>query len=138
MEENGFQEGVDFSTLPGKSSGCWPTTAIIRDLIIKKAVWEDIMDNLICIRTDANEYRATVPGTLLIIAQKEPVSLFVEDAPGKIVNISSAPWLIHNNEETKGISGSIQGEKFSADHTYIVYYKPYSKPPYMFAMKQPT
>jgi hypothetical protein len=95
------------------------------------------MDNITFTRTGENEYRATVPGTLLILAQKEPVSLFVEDAPQKFVNISSAPWLIHNNEETKGISWSIKGEKFSADYVYIVYYKPHSRPPYMFAMKQP-
>ena len=94
------------------------------------------MDKLIFTRTGENEYRATITGSLLKLAQKESVSIPKDDGD-TLINLTRAPWLTTNSEPSKGIWGSISGETFDINATYLVYYKPMSTPPHLFAVKLP-
>lgn len=94
------------------------------------------MDKLIFTRTGDNEYRATITGSLLKLAQKESVSIPKDDGD-TLINLHNAPWLTANSEQPKGIWGSIAGETFDINATYLVCYKPLSSPPHLFAIKLP-
>ena len=95
------------------------------------------MELLTFTRMNDNEYRATIPGHILKIAQKESVSIPMEDS-NVVINISIAQWLTYNAEPSKGIWGSISNEQFDVNSAYIVYYKPKNNPPLLMAEKIPN
>ena len=110
------------------------------------------MEKLIFTRTGDNEYRATITGSLLQLAQRESVSIPIEDADlrafkrgetqypfhqTRCVNLHDTPWLNTTVEVPKGLWGSITAEHFDANEIYLVYYKPMSTPPHLFAIKLP-